>query len=106
MNNMPPKRKTAGYKPHKLTGFMHKDNSPATDPIWKEVLEWEYDDNELVFLRLLIKSDDSFARNPIFAVAAVRLIYASPGWSFIRMLDLSGHETSCSLLVKFEFVDI
>jgi phosphatidylinositol phospholipase C delta len=106
MNNMPVKRKTAGYKPHKLTSFMRKDDSPSTDPIWKEVLEWEYDDNELVFLRLLIKSDDSFARNPIFCVAAVRLIYVAPGWSFIRMLDLGGHETTCTLLVRFEFVDL
>jgi phosphatidylinositol phospholipase C delta len=106
LNNMPAKRKTAGYKPHKLTSFMRKDDSPSTDPIWKEVLEWEYDDNELVFLRLLIKSDDSFARNPIFCVAAVRLMYAAPGWSFIRMLDLGGHETTCTLLVRFEFVDL
>ncbi|KAF1937918.1 PLC-like phosphodiesterase [Clathrospora elynae] len=106
LNNLPPKRKTSGYKPHKLTGFMHKDNSPSTDPIWKEVLEWEYDDNEMIFLRLLIKSDDSFARNPIFAVAAVRLVYVVGGWSFIRMLDLGGHETTCTLLVKFEFLDL
>ncbi|KAF1847019.1 PLC-like phosphodiesterase [Cucurbitaria berberidis CBS 394.84] len=106
MNNMPPKRKTAAYKPHKLTSFLHKDNSPPTDPIWKEILEWEYEDNELVFLRLLIKSDDSFARNPIFAVAAVRLMYAAPGWSFIRMLDLGGHETTCTLLVRFEFLEL
>ncbi|KAF1834699.1 1-phosphatidylinositol-4,5-bisphosphate phosphodiesterase gamma 2 [Decorospora gaudefroyi] len=106
MNNMPPKRKTAGYKPHKLTGFMHKDNSPANDPIWKDVLDWEYEDNELVFLRLLIKSDDSFSRNPIFAVAAVRLMYVASGWTFIRMLDLRGHETTCTLLVRFEFLDL
>lgn len=106
MNNMPPKRKTDTYKAHKLTGFMHKDNSPITDPFWREVLEWEYEDNELTFLRLLIKSDDSFARNPIFCVAAVRLMYVAPGWSFIRMLDLSGHETTCTLLVKFEFLDL
>ncbi|KAI8931952.1 hypothetical protein NX059_010852 [Plenodomus lindquistii] len=106
MNSLPPKRKTAGYKPHKLTSFMHKDNSPPNDPVWKEILEWEYDDNELVFLRLLIKSDDSFSRNPIFAVAAVRLMYTVPGWSFIRMLDLGGHETKCTLLVRFELVDV
>ncbi|EOA87254.1 hypothetical protein ACJQWK_10227 [Exserohilum turcicum] len=106
LNNMPPKRKTAVYKPHKLTGFMHKDNSPATDPMWKEVLEWEYDDNELVFLRMLIKSDDSFSRNPIFAVAAVRLSYVAQGWVFVRMLDLGGHETKCTVLVNFEFSDV
>jgi phosphatidylinositol phospholipase C delta len=106
LNNMPPKRKTAGYKPSKLAHLMHKDSSPATDPIWDETLDWEYEDSELVFIRLLIKSDDSFARNPIFAVAAVRLMYAVPGWSFIRMLDLGGHETTCTLLVKFHFEDI
>lgn len=106
LNNMPLKRKTAAYKQHKLTSFLHKEDSPPNDPVWNEVLEWDYDDNELVFLRLLIKSDDSFARNPIFAVAAVRLMYAANGWSFIRMLDLGGHETKCTLLIRFEFLDI
>jgi phosphatidylinositol phospholipase C delta len=106
LNNMPPKRKTDIYKTHKLTGFMHKDNSPLTYPFWQEVLEWEYEDNELAFLRMLIKSDDSWAVNPIFCVAAVRLMYTVPGWSFIRMLDLSGHETTCTILVRFEFLDL
>ncbi|USP82044.1 hypothetical protein yc1106_09318 [Curvularia clavata] len=105
LNKMPPKRKTAVYKPHKLTSFMHKDNPPATDPMWKEVLEWEYEDNELVFLRMLIKSDDSFSKNPIFAVAAMRLLYVTPEWVFVRMFDLAGHETTCTVLVRFEFTD-
>ncbi|KAI7005325.1 hypothetical protein KC355_g8248, partial [Hortaea werneckii] len=70
----PPKRKTTGYKQHKL-GFLHKGENPsAIDPLWNEKLEWEeYLDNELTFLRILIKSDDSFAANPVLAVAAVRL---------------------------------
>lgn len=106
LDNMPPKRKTSPYKPHKFTGFLHKDNPPANDPIWKEVLEWEYNDNELVFLRLLIKSDDNYSENAVLAVAAVRLMYATPGWSFIRMLDLRGHETTCTLLIKFDIQDI
>lgn len=100
-----PKRKTAHYKHHKL-GLLHGgENPPPTDPVWDETLEWEYEDNELVFLRILIKSDDSFARNPIIAVAAVRLLYVAPGWNFIRMLDLKGRETKCSILVKFDIVD-
>ncbi|RDL35000.1 Phosphoinositide phospholipase C [Venustampulla echinocandica] len=106
LENNPPKRKTVPYKHHKL-GFLHKgENPPPTDPVWNETLEWEYEDNELVFLRMLIKSDDSFASNPIFAVAAVRIMYVAPGWNFIRMLDLKGRETKCSLLVKFEVEDI
>ncbi|KAI4870386.1 PLC-like phosphodiesterase [Hypoxylon rubiginosum] len=100
-----PKRKTKPYKQHKL-GFLHRgENPPPTDPIWGETLEWEYEDNEMAFLRLLIKSDVSFAENPVFAVAAVRLLYVVPGWSFIRMLDLKGRETKCSLLVKFDVDD-
>ncbi|KAI0172089.1 PLC-like phosphodiesterase [Hypoxylon sp. FL1284] len=99
------KRKTSPYRHHRLA-FLHRGENPApTDPIWDDTLEWEYEDNELAFLRLLIKSDDSFAANPVFAVAAVRLLYVVPGWSFIRMLDLKGRETKCSLLVSFDVSD-
>lgn len=106
MGKAPPKRKTAGFKHHKL-GFLHRGENPGpTDPIWDETLLWEYEDNELVFLRMLIKSDDSFAANPALAVATVRLHYLTPGWSFIYMLDLKGRETKCSLLVKFEIFDL
>lgn len=102
----PPKRKTEPYKHHTL-GFLHHGENPhATNPIWDETLEWEYEDNELVFLRMLIKSDDSFARNPKFAVATVRLSYAPVGWTFVRMNDLKGKESDCTLLVKFEFEDL
>ncbi|KAI0533614.1 PLC-like phosphodiesterase [Xylaria digitata] len=100
------KKKTKHYRQHKL-GFLHRgENPPPTDPVWDDVLEWEYDDNELVFLRIFVKDDISFAENPIYAVTAVRLLYVVPGWSFIRLLDLKGHETKCSLLVKFDFEDI
>jgi phosphatidylinositol phospholipase C delta len=106
LEKAPLKRKTSPYKHHKL-GFLHRgENPPPIDPIWDEVLEWTYEDNELVFLRILIKSDDSFATNPVFAVAAVRVMYVASGWSFIRMLDLKGRETKCSLLVKFEIEDV
>ena len=105
LKSLPPKKKTSGYKQHKLQ-IVHKgEQPPTTEPVWDEVLEWTYEQNEMAFLRLLLKSDDSFAANPVFAVAAVRLSYVAKGWSFIRMLDRKGHETTCTLLVKFEFVD-
>lgn len=106
LENEPPKRKTRHYKQHKLDFLHHGENPPPEDPVWDEELEWEYDDSELVFLRMLIKSDESFARNPILGVSAVRLIYLVPGWSFITMLDLKGMETKCTLLVKFEIEDV
>lgn len=102
----PPKKKTSPYKQHKL-GFLHKgENPPPSDPVWDEVLEWEYEDNDLTFLRLLIKDDVSFARNVKLAAAAVRLLYVVKGeWIVIRMLDLKGRETKSSLLVKFDIDD-
>lgn len=106
LGKAPTKRKTSPYKQHKL-GFFHKGENPTvTDPIWDEILEWEYVENELVFLRLLIKDDASFATNPKLAVAAVRLSYSIPEWRFIRMLDLKGRETTCSILVKFRIEDL
>ncbi|KAG5914724.1 hypothetical protein E4U53_004608 [Claviceps sorghi] len=100
------KRRTSAYRHHKL-GMLHRgDNPPATEPIWDETLEWTFDDNELVFLRLLIKSDDAWAVNPMLAVSALRLCYVVPGWSFIRMLDMKGRETRCSILVKFDVDDV
>lgn len=106
LQDNPQKRKTSGYKQHKL-GLLHKgENPPPTDPFWNEKLEWDYQDNDLAFLRIILKSDDSFARNPMLAVSAVRLSYVASGWSFIRLLDLKGRETKCTLLVKFEFEDI
>lgn len=105
LKNEPPKRKTSAYKQRKLDLLRRGENPPASQPIWDEVLEWEYDDNELVFLRMLVKSDDSFARNPILGVASVRLLYVVPGWNFIELLDLKGRETKCSILVKFDIED-
>jgi phosphatidylinositol phospholipase C, delta len=106
------KRKTGAYNGKKALALPFlgsvgegKESPPKTDPVWDETLEWEFDDNELVFLRMLIKSNESFSSNPILAVAAVRLLYVEPGWRFVRMLDLRGHETTCSLLVRFDIQD-
>lgn len=101
----PIKRKTSPYKQHKL-GFLHRgDNPPTTDPIWDEVLEWEYVENELVFVRMLIKNDESWSKNSNLLTRAVRLSYLTEGWSFFRMLDLKGRETQCSILAKFTVED-
>lgn len=101
----PPKRKTAGYKQHKL-GLLHRgEQPPVTDPVWDEVLEWEYDHDQMSFLRILIKSDDKFAANPVLCVGAVRLMYVTDEWCFVRMLDLKARETHCTLLVRFEMME-
>lgn len=113
------KKKTDVYRKHKLGALIggltgHKEeesSSMVTDPVWNETLEWEYEDDELVFLRMFIKSDDSFSSNPVLCVASVRLLYVDVEavrgqWRFVRFLDLKGRETGCSLLVKFEIEEI
>ncbi|EDO64907.2 1-phosphatidylinositol-4,5-bisphosphate phosphodiesterase gamma 2 [Neurospora crassa OR74A] len=110
------KKKTDVFRKHKLSALLiggltgaaskEEENSLVTDPVWDETLEWdEYEDDELVFLRMFIKSDDSFSSNPVLCVASVRLLYVEGvkgQWRFVRMLDLKGRETACTLLVKFE----
>ncbi|KAG6314632.1 hypothetical protein E4U22_008597 [Claviceps purpurea] len=96
------KRRTTAYKQH-MQGMRWYGDPPVREPLWNETLEWMYQDNELVFLRMLIKSDDAWARNPMIAVCAMRLAYVVPGWSFIPMLDMKGRETKCSILVNFKF---
>jgi phosphatidylinositol phospholipase C delta len=99
------KRKTSPYKARALD-FPHDGEAPPpTEPVWNETLEWEYDDNELTFLRMILKSDVSLAKNPVLAVAAVRLLYVVPGWSFVRLLDLKGRETPSAMLVRFDIED-
>ncbi|WPJ62687.1 hypothetical protein SMAC4_07277 [Sordaria macrospora] len=113
------KKKTDVFRRHKLTALIggltgavaREDESLVTDPVWEETLEWEFEDDELVFLRMFIKSDDSFSSNPVLCVASVRLLYVQSEevngqWRFVRMLDLKGRETGCSLLVKFEVDEI
>jgi phosphatidylinositol phospholipase C delta len=99
------KRKTSPYKARALDFPHDGETPPPTEPVWNETLEWEYDDNELTFLRMILKSDVSLAKNPVLAVAAVRLLYVVPGWSFVRLLDLKGRETPSAMLVRFDIED-
>ncbi|RSH76977.1 uncharacterized protein EHS24_003916 [Apiotrichum porosum] len=105
LSGKPPKCKTDHYKQAHIPFLRPGHKSPVTDPLWDETLEWVYADDELVFLRMLLKSDDKFAANPTLATAAVRLHYAVKGWNFIRLIDPRGHETTCTLLVKVDIDD-
>lgn len=106
LSGKPPKRKTSGYKSESTFKWLgDHDKPPTTDPVWDETLEWEYEDNDLTFLRVLIKSDDKFAANPTLAVTALRLLYVQPGWCFLRFLDLNGQNMNTTLLVHIQIED-
>lgn len=105
----PSKQKTSHYRQHGkgISGMLHKHEYPAPNsPIWHEpeVLTWEYPSDDLVFLRILIKSDDSFAKNPVFACSAVRVAYLQQSqgqYVFLRLFNLRGEKTRGTLMVKF-----
>ncbi len=115
----PVKQKTSHYHPHMQLSakFLGRgEQPPAIHPIWDQVLEWDAIDaapgahsggqgaggEEMTFLRVLIKSDDKFAKNPVFAVTSLRLCNRQEGWVFWRLLDLRGKETHSTICVKVE----
>ncbi|KAE8186846.1 hypothetical protein CF336_g6818 [Tilletia laevis] len=107
----PEKRKTDVYKQHHHHPHLvhrHPEMPPPTQPVWHETLEWTFDKAffDLAVIRILIKSDDRWKENPVLCVAAMRTLFAPKEWSFIRLLDLKGHETQSTLLAKFEIEDI
>ncbi|UZJ53123.1 hypothetical protein CBS101457_002443 [Exobasidium rhododendri] len=99
----PEKSKTDHYRVHAHKKLFGKEQPPATSPVWDppEELKWTYNENDFAFLRILIKSDDAFAKNPAFLTSAVRLTSIPEGWHFMRMLNLRGAETKSTLLVRF-----
>lgn len=102
----PEKRKTGKYSDHTHLTFLNDVGADQWNPVWDETLEWEYDDDELVFLRILLKSDDKFARNPVIAAACIRLLYAQQGWNFVRLMDAHGQETTSTLFIKLDITDL
>ncbi|CAO1622953.1 unnamed protein product [Sympodiomycopsis kandeliae] len=106
IDKKPEKKKTSHYKRHHKLNILHKHESPLpNNPIWHhpETLSWTYPADELVFLRILLKSDDSFAKNPVFAASAVRVSYLQEhqGYVFLRLFNLRGEKTRGTLCVKF-----
>lgn len=106
LDKKPEKKKTSHYRRHHLN-LLHKHESPPpNNPIWHhpETLSWSFPSDELVFLRILLKSDDSFAKNPVFAASAVRVSYLQPNngqYVFLRLFNLRGEKTKGTLLVRF-----
>ena len=77
----PEKKKTSAYRIHAHKKLIGHSQPPTTSPIWSppEKLIWSYEENDFAFLRVLVKSDDAFARNPVFLASAVRLISIPEG---------------------------
>ncbi|EIN04446.1 PLC-like phosphodiesterase [Punctularia strigosozonata HHB-11173 SS5] len=75
-------------------------NSSIADLSWNERLQWEYDSDELVFVRLLVM-ESQFGRDERLAVFCARVDFLQQGFKMIRLLNMKGKHTDASLLVRF-----
>ncbi|KAJ7019873.1 PLC-like phosphodiesterase [Mycena alexandri] len=65
-----------------------------------ERFEWEYDADELAFLRLTVMENE-FGRDDHLAVFCARVDHLQQGWRLVRMLDMKGKDSGATLLVRF-----
>ncbi|KAL1703090.1 PLC-like phosphodiesterase [Schizophyllum commune] len=73
----------------------------GADVVWNEKFQWEFDDDELAFLRLRIQEDE-FGRDDKLVLFCARLEYIQPGWRLVRLMNLAGKFSGATLLVRFE----
>ncbi|KAI5891749.1 PLC-like phosphodiesterase [Schizophyllum commune H4-8] len=76
----------------------------GSDVVWNEKFEWEFEDDELAFIRLRIQEDE-FGRDDKLVVFCARLEYIQPGWRLVRLMNLAGKFSGATLLVRFVISD-
>ncbi|KAF8882957.1 PLC-like phosphodiesterase [Infundibulicybe gibba] len=64
----------------------------GADIMWKETFQWEYDADDLAFIRLIV-FEDEFGKDDQMVVFS--------NWRLIRMLNMQGKNSGATLLVRF-----
>ncbi|KAG7442703.1 PLC-like phosphodiesterase [Guyanagaster necrorhizus] len=117
VSSLPPPNDCEGkeYKAHVSAQLFHRSGDKkwksrsiraegvpgqGADIMWNQTFEWEFDIDELAFVRLCIKHDE-FGTDVKIVVFCARLIHLQQGWRFIRMLDMTGKNSGATLLVRF-----
>jgi phosphatidylinositol phospholipase C delta len=95
----------------------------GADIMWNESFEWEFEYDELTFVRcalftlkdgrvnnfsttrLLVKESE-FGEDEHLAVFCARLSYLQEGWRLIRLLDMRGKNTGATALVRFRISEV
>ncbi|KAJ7676340.1 PLC-like phosphodiesterase [Mycena rosella] len=72
----------------------------GADVLWNERFEWEYEADDLAFLRLTVMENE-FGRDDKMVVFCARVDHLQQGWRLVRMLDMQGKNTGATLLVRF-----
>ncbi|THH12951.1 hypothetical protein EW146_g7218 [Bondarzewia mesenterica] len=76
------------------------------DFLWDTDFEFQYETNGLTFLRIRVKENVEYGRDPEMAVFVARVEHIQTGWRFVRMLDRKGKDTGSTLLLRFDFEDV
>ncbi|THV02613.1 PLC-like phosphodiesterase [Dendrothele bispora CBS 962.96] len=71
------------------------------DSIWNDKFEWEFDEDELAFIRIAVKEKE-WGKDDELAVFCARLDHLQQGWRFLRMMDLEGKDSGATMLVRFQ----
>ncbi|KAG6852952.1 hypothetical protein C0991_007932 [Blastosporella zonata] len=77
----------------------------GADVLWDGDWEWEFTDDELVFLRIVV-SENEFGKDDKLVVFCARVQHLYPGWHIIRMLGMGGKASGATVLAWFNLVDM
>ncbi|ESK91816.1 1-phosphatidylinositol- -bisphosphate phosphodiesterase gamma 2 [Moniliophthora roreri MCA 2997] len=73
----------------------------GSDVMWNQRFEWEFEEDDLAFLRIVAKEDE-FGKDDLLSFFVGRIQYLQQGWRIVRMLRMHGKASGGLLLVKFE----
>ncbi|KAJ7844656.1 hypothetical protein B0H13DRAFT_2364126 [Mycena leptocephala] len=72
----------------------------GADAMWNERFEWEYERDEMAFLKLTIMESE-FGRDDTIVVFCARVDHLQQGLRLVRMFDTNGKNSGATLLVRF-----
>ncbi|KAA1473320.1 PLC-like phosphodiesterase [Dentipellis sp. KUC8613] len=76
------------------------------DFMWDEKFEFEYDTDELTFIRLIVWQNVGYGRDVKLGIFVAKVDHLETGWRFIRLLTSRGKDSGATLLVHFSFTDV
>lgn len=73
----------------------------GADVTWNGRFEWEFEEDDLTFIRLRILRHEGLSKDEQMSVFCARLCDLEQGWRFIHLLSMDGKCTGATLLVRF-----
>ncbi|KAJ2929525.1 hypothetical protein H1R20_g7581, partial [Candolleomyces eurysporus] len=78
----------------------------GADGIWNETWEWEYERDELAFIRFLIYEDEFGKDDRVSAFCSPVERFVTGERLVVRLMDRKGKDVGTTALVKFEFEEL